>query len=240
MHPKKGLRHSPVTSVVLTNGDVDHVAGLLTLRERQNLSVYAHQRVHSVLKANSIFNVLNPDYVDRRELKMNEKFSIKDKEGKEVGLQVEAFEVPGKIALWLEDETKGDDFGSEDGDTIGLRIFSSNDDKSFFYIPACAKMTNQLAKKIEGSEIVLFDGTLWKNDEMASSKVGEKTGQRMGHMNNSGSDGSIEAFKNLGVKRKVFIHINTTNPILLGDSEERKIVEENGWEVSYDGMEINL
>ena len=240
MHPKKGLRHSPVTSVVLTNGDVDHVAGLLTLRERQNLSVYAHQRVHSVLKANSIFNVLNPEYVDRRELKMNEKFSIKDKEGKEVGLQVEAFEVPGKIALWLEDETKGDDFGSEDGDTIGLRIFSSNDDKSFFYIPACAKMTNQLAKKIEGSEIVLFDGTLWKNDEMASSKVGEKTGQRMGHMNNSGSDGSIEAFKNLGVKRKVFIHINTTNPILLGDSEERKIVEENGWEVSYDGMEINL
>ena len=75
---------------------------------------------------------------------------------------------------------------------------------------------------------------------MASSNVGQKTGQRMGHMNNSGEDGSIHAFKNLDVKRKIFIHINTTNPILLSDSDERKIVEQSGWEVSYDGMEINL
>ena len=101
-------------------------------------------------------------------------------------------------------------------------------------------MTDNLANRIKGSEVVLFDGTLWQNDEMASSRVGEKTGQRMGHMNNSGNDGSIEAFKDLGVKRKIFIHINTTNPILLENSDERKIVEENGWEVSYDGMEINV
>ena len=240
MHPKKDLRHSPISGVVLTNGDVDHVAGLLTLRERQNLSVYAHNRVHSVLKDNSIFNVLNPDYVDRRELKMNNKFEIKDKDGKGLGLEIEAFEVPGKIALWLEDETKGDDYGSEDGDTIGLRICSKNDNKFFYYIPACAKMTGELADRIRDSEVVLFDGTLWQNDEMASSKVGEKTGKRMGHMNNSGDDGSIEAFKKLNVKRKIFIHINTTNPILLEDSQERKIVEQNGWEVSYDGMEIKI
>ena len=240
MHPKKDLRHSPISGVVLTNGDVDHVAGLLTLRERQNLSVYAHNRVHSVLKDNSIFNVLNPDYVDRRELRMNEKFELKDKEGKGLGLEIEAFEVPGKIALWLEDETKGDDYGSEDGDTIGLKICSKNDNEFFYYIPACAKMTAELADRIKDSEVVLFDGTLWQNDEMASSKVGEKTGQRMGHMNNSGDDGSIEAFKKLNVKRKIYIHINTTNPILLQDSMERKIVEQNGWEVSYDGMEIKI
>ncbi len=240
MHPKKNLRHSPISGVVLTNGDVDHVAGLLTLRERQNLAVYAHQRVHSVLKENSIFNVLNPDYVDRREMKMNRKFELKNKNGHGVGLEIEAFEVPGKIALWLEDESKGQDFGTEDGDTIGLKISSINEKESFYYIPACAKMTNDLASRIKGSSIVLFDGTLWTNDEMASSKVGEKTGQRMGHMNNSGDDGSIEAFKNLDVKRKIFIHINTTNPILLENSKERKIVEENGWEVSYDGMEINV
>ena len=101
-------------------------------------------------------------------------------------------------------------------------------------------MTEELSKRISNAELVLFDGTLWKNDEMASSKVGEKTGQRMGHMNNSGPDGSMEAFKDLNVKKKVFIHINTTNPILISNSDERKIVEENGWEVSYDGMEIKL
>ena len=240
MHPKKGLRHSPISGVVLTNGDVDHVAGLLTLRERQNLSVYAHARVHSVLKENSIFNVLNSDYVDRREMKMNVEFELKNKEGKGSGIFIEAFEVPGKIALWLEDESKGANFGTQEGDTIGLKISSASNEKSFYYIPACAKMTSELSEKLKDSELVLFDGTLWKNDEMASSKVGEKTGQRMGHMNNSGPDGSIEAFKDLNVKKKIFIHINTTNPILLSDSSERKIVEENNWEVSYDGMEITI
>ncbi len=240
MHPKKGLRHSPISGVVLTNGDVDHVAGLLTLRERQNLSVYAHARVHSVLKENSIFNVLNSDYVDRREMKMNVEFELKNKEGKGSGIFIEAFEVPGKIALWLEDESKGENFGTQEGDTIGLKISSAGKEKSFYYIPACAKMTSELSEKLKDSELVLFDGTLWKNDEMASSKVGEKTGQRMGHMNNSGPDGSIEAFKDLNVKKKIFIHINTTNPILLSDSNERKIVEENNWEVSYDGMEITI
>ena len=75
---------------------------------------------------------------------------------------------------------------------------------------------------------------------MEDSNVGQKTGQRMGHMNNSGLDGSMEIFKKINVKRKIYIHINTTNPILLDYSDERKIVEQNGWEVSYDGMEINL
>tara|TARA_B100000886_G_C20416108_1_gene489339 strand:+ start:137 stop:1069 length:933 start_codon:yes stop_codon:yes gene_type:complete len=240
MHPKQEPRHSPISGVVVTNGDVDHVAGLLSLRERQELALYAHPRVHSVLKDNSIFNVLNPDYVDRRELRMNAEFELQNKNSKGVGITVEAFEVPGKIALWLEDETKGEDYGSEEGDTIGLKIMSKEDGKCFFYIPACAKMTQSLSNKLNGSEMVLFDGTLWKNDEMESSNVGQKTGHRMGHMNNSGPDGTVEAFKKIDVKRKIFIHINTTNPILLGNSEERRFVESNGWEVSYDGMEINL
>ena len=171
---------------------------------------------------------------------MNVEFELKNKEGKGSGIFVEAFEVPGKIALWLEDESKGANFGTQEGDTIGLKISSAGKEKSFYYIPACAKMTSELSEKLKDSELVLFDGTLWKNDEMASSKVGEKTGQRMGHMYNSGPDGSIEAFKDLNVKKKIFIHINTTNPILLSDSSERKIVEENNWEVSYDGMEITI
>ncbi len=131
MHPKQDLRHSPISGVVLTNGDVDHVAGLLTLRERQNLSVYAHKRVHSVLKENSIFNVLNPDYVDRREMLMNQSFELKNKENVGSGIEVEAFEVPGKIALWLEDESKGENFGTQEGDTIGLKISSKEDGKFF-------------------------------------------------------------------------------------------------------------
>ena len=240
LHPRHDLRHSPIKGVVLTNGDVDHVAGLLTLRERQNLSIYAHERVHSVLNQNSIFNVLNPEYVLRRNMPMNKEFNLKDKEDKDSGILVEAFEVPGKIALWLEDESKGSNFGTQEGDTIGIKVTSSSNNKSFFYIPACAKMTEDLRARLYGSELILFDGTLWVNDEMSNSKVGEKTGQRMGHMNNSGPDGSLAVFQDIEVKRKIFIHINTTNPILLSDSPERKKVEENDWEVSYDGMEIEI
>ena len=126
---------------------------------------------------------------------------------------VNGSKVPGKIALWLEDESKGENFGTQEGDTIGLKISSKKDNKFFFYIPACAKMTDELSERIKGCEMILFDGTLWKNDEMASKNVGEKTGQRMGHMNNSGPNGSMEALKDLKINKKIYIHINTTNPI---------------------------
>ena len=99
------------------------MAGLLTLRERQNLSVYAHKRVHDVLKSNSIFNVLNPDFVDRREMKMNQPFEAKNKSGEGLGIKIEAFEVPGKIALWLEDESKGEILELKKGIQLGLKFF---------------------------------------------------------------------------------------------------------------------
>ena len=101
-------------------------------------------------------------------------------------------------------------------------------------------MTEELADRLTGAPLVLFDGTLWRDDEMIREKVGIKTGKRMGHMSLSGEDGTIAAFENLEVGRKIFIHINTTNPVLLEDSEERAFAAKAGWEVSYDGMEIIL
>ena len=93
------------------------------------------------------------------------------------------------------------------------------------------------AKRIE---LVFFDGTLWQDDEMIKENVGIKTGKRMGHISMSGEEGSIEILNKINIKRKVFIHINTTNPSLLEDSDERKIANENGWEIAYDTMEIKL
>ena len=93
--------------------------------------------------------------------------------------------------------------------------------------------------RLAGAELVLFDGTLWTDDEMIRSEVGVKTGRRMGHMSISGDDGTMAAFAPLGVRRKVFIHINTTNPVLLDDSEERRAVIGQGWEVAYDGMVLD-
>lgn len=240
LHPKNGLRHSPVTSVVLTNGDVDHIAGLLTLRESHPFSLYATERVLSVLRANSIFNVLNPEYVERRRMGLNEPFEIRDRNGGGTGIVVEAFAVPGKVALYLEDASAGSNFGTQPEDTVGLRIAGRDNRSQCFYVPGCAALTDDLAGRLAGALLVLFDGTLWRDDEMIVAGIGTKTGRRMGHMSVSGVDGTMAAFEKLGVKRKVFVHMNNSNPILLADSPERAAIAEAGWEAAHDGMEITL
>lgn len=240
LHPRTGLRHSPIAGAVLTNADVDHVAGLLTLRESQPLVLYATQRVQSVLKKNSIFNVLNPDFVDRLELRLDQPMDLLLPGGGASGLVVEAFAVPGKVALWLEDAAAGPNFGTAEGDTVALALATAGGEPNAFYIPGCAAMTPELANRIDGAALVFFDGTLWHDREMIEAGVGVKTGQRMGHMSMSGSDGTIAAFSRLNIGRKVFIHINNTNPVLLDDSPERSEAEAAGWDVSFDGMELEL
>lgn len=240
LHPAEGRRHSPIAGVVLTNADIDHVAGLLTLRESQPLAVYGSRRVLGTLAANSVFNVLNRDLVLRHELEMEGETELRDPNGRAVGIAVEAFPVPGKVALYLEDPTAGSDFGTVAEDTIGLRVTERSTGRAFFYIPGCASMPDGLARRLDGAPLVLFDGTTWIDDEMRATGVGEKTGRRMGHMSMNGAAGSIAAFAPLAVERKVFIHINNTNPALLSDSPERAEAEAAGWEIAYDGMEIAL
>ena len=155
------------------------------------------------------------------------------------GLAVVAFAVPGKVPLYL--ETTGQDPGlSEEGDAVGLEIIETTTGKSLFFIPGCAAMTDELRRRLASSALVFFDGTLWRDDEMIRLGVGSKTGRRMGHMSMSGEDGTIAAFRNLGVGRRIFIHINNSNPALLDDSPERRIANAAGWEIAYDGMEVTL
>ena len=171
---------------VLTNADVDHVAGLLNLRESQPLRIYATQRVLGVLQANSIFNVLNPKFVSREHIVLNEPLDLLKPDGSSMDIRITPFAVPGKVALWLEDESKGKDFGSVDEDTIALYVEDTNNGKSFYYMPACARVTPELAERISGADLIFFDGTLWVDDEMIRDGVGIKTGQRMGHISVSG------------------------------------------------------
>jgi len=240
LHPREGLRDSPIKAVVLTNADVDHVAGLLNLRESQAFALYATRRVLSVLEANTIFNVLNPKFVDRRPVPLEQAVALSDRDGAPLGITVVPFAVPGKVALWLEDESRGDNFGTVEEDTIALEVRDADGAIKFFYMPACARMTTELADRIRGAELIFFDGTLWVDDEMIRENVGVKTGQRMGHMSVSGETGTMAALSDLGIARKIFIHINTTNPILIEDTSARREVEANGWSVSYDGMQIEV
>ncbi|HIF10386.1 MAG TPA: pyrroloquinoline quinone biosynthesis protein PqqB [Sneathiellales bacterium] len=240
LHPKNGLRHSPISGVIVTNADVDHIAGLLTLRESAPLVLYATERVHGTLRANSVFNVLNSELVARLPMTLGQSFELKTPEGKSGGMIIEPFVVPGKVALYLENPDAGPNFGSQSEDTIGLRIQSMEGGEYFFYIPGCASVPPELAARLQSAPLVLFDGTLWQDDEMQVAGVGIKTGQRMGHISMSGPEGAIAALEGLNVVRKVFVHINNTNPTLLADSPERHKVEALGWEIAFDGMEICL
>ncbi len=237
--PEAGqYRHTPIESVVLTNADVDHLSGLLILREKQAFSVYATPTVLGVIDENPIFSVLDRQFVAPRDLSLDSIAEVGN------GLFVEPFLVPGKVALFNEKrmlERSGNlGIGEENEHTIGLRISSGEKGEAFFYIPGCAAMTEELAARLSGAQLVLFDGTVWFNEEMVSGKLGEKTGQRMGHMSMSGEMGSMAAFTALGVGRKVFIHINNSNRVLLETSAERQEANRAGWEIAHDGMVIEL
>jgi pyrroloquinoline quinone biosynthesis protein B len=230
--PDAGLRSSPICDVVLTNGDVDHVAGLLSLREGLAFTLHATGRVLEALEANPIFNVLNRQVVTRRALQLGATIELAG------GLAVETYAVPGKIALYL--EQAGPDLGTREGDSIGLKVSDPATGAAFHYIPGCAAIDDTLARRLAGAALVLFDGTLYTDEEMIAQGLSDKTGARMGHTSMSGARGSVAAFAGLGVKRRVFVHINNSNPVLREGSPERREIEAAGWEIASDGMEIRL
>jgi pyrroloquinoline quinone biosynthesis protein B len=234
-----GARMSPIKAVVLTNGDVDHVAGLLSLREGFAFTTYATERVLQTLATNRIFDVLDGRVVDRAPLIIGAPLELTGG-GARLGLTLEAFPVPGKVALYLEDPDAGPGFGTREGDTIGLCLADAATGKSFFYIPGCAAVDAALAGRLRGASLVLLDGTLYSDDEMIAQGLSSKTGRRMGHISISGPEGSLAAFAHLGVERRIFVHLNNSNPVLREDGPERREVEGMGWEVAFDGMEIRL
>lgn len=229
LHPTD-LRTSPLQSVLLTNGDIDHVAGLLTLREQQKFELFATTEIHRVIADNPIFSALNPAFVTRTNIALDREFELA------TDLTARLFAVPGKVPLYLEGETVQTDLEGEQ--TVGVHL--SAEGKNVFYIPGCSTMTPDLRARIEGADMVMFDGTLWQDDEMVTAGLSQKTGKRMGHMSMSGSDGSIAAFADIEVKQKIFVHMNNTNPVLRPTSEEKKIANAAGWIVAQDQMELTI
>lgn len=224
-----GLRESPIAAVVLTNGDIDHIAGLLTLREKTPFDVYATAAGIEILQDNSVFKVLDAELVSRQEIALETPFEPLP------GLRITPFAVPGKVALFLE----GDQLNLEEvGDqTVGLML--ETETRRVAYIPGCAKVPDTLVDRVRGADLLLFDGTVWHNDDMARTGTGEKTGARMGHLPLNGPEGSLERWAGWE-GRKMLIHINNTNPILQPDAPERAEVLARGWEIASDGMEITL
>lgn len=229
LHPTD-LRVSSLKSVLLTNGDIDHVAGLLTLREQQPFDLFATQDIHDVIAANPIFNALKPDIVIRRTIALNDPFELV------TGLRATLFAVPGKVPLYLEGQEVRTDLEGEQ--TVGVHLQTGQHE--VFYIPGCSALKPDLRARLDGADMVMFDGTLWHDDEMVTGGLSQKTGNRMGHMSMSGPGGSIAAFAGLDIGRKIYVHMNNSNPVLRPDSIERAQASGAGWIVAQDGMEITL
>jgi pyrroloquinoline quinone biosynthesis protein B len=228
--PDQGRRGSPIASVVLTGGEVDHVAGLLNLREGLRFTLFATTPILAILAANGIFAVLNRACVQRAPLPLHAPVAVA------AGLSVEAFPVAGNAPLYLADP--GADL--PEGTSVGLKISEATTGAAFYFVPGCAAFDATLAARLRGAALVFFDGTLFTDEELITQGLSEKTGRHMGHIAIDGPRGSLAACAGLGIERRVYVHINNSNPLLGSGSPERIAVERAGWEVGFDGMEFRL
>ncbi|MEM8572262.1 MAG: pyrroloquinoline quinone biosynthesis protein PqqB [Pseudomonadota bacterium] len=228
LHPRK-LRHSPIKAAILTNGDIDHIGGLLSLREKTAFVVYGTQEALEILRTNAVFNVLDPDLVSRIPLQLDEPIEPVP------GLKVTPFSVPGKVALYLEgDKIELAEIGEQ---TVGLLLECET--ATLAYVPGCAALPDWLLERLAEADVLLFDGTVWENDDMSRTGTGTKSGKRMGHIPMAGTGGSLDRLEWFA-GRKIYVHINNTNPILQPCGPERQTAVAKGWEIAYDGMEITL
>ena len=224
LHPT-GARDVPLRAVLLTNGDIDHVAGLLTLREGQPFALHATEAIHQALADNPMLAALDPALVSRRIVALDRPFDLVQ------GITATLFAVPGKVPLYLEGETV--ETGLVGETTVGVEL--NDGTRRVFYIPGCATAPDWLRDRIAGADALLFDGTLWQDDEMIRAGLGRKTGARMGHM--AAAD-TIEAFAGVDLGRRIFVHINNSNPLTDPSSPESRLAQDRGWIVGRDGMEI--
>ena len=227
LQPRDGIRSSPIAAVVLTGAEVDQTAGLLNLRERQAFDLYATPQTAAVVAGNSVFDVLAPDLVGRYAVRSGVPFDLPG------GLRAELFLVPGKVPLYLEGDDPDTDAETEAN--VGIELSAGTSRLAF--VPGCGAMTEDLFRRLSAVDMVFFDATLFTDDEMIAAGTGTKTGRRMGHMPIDGAAGSLAALARLP-GRRIYIHINNTNPILVAGSPQRRAVEEAGWDVAVDGMRI--
>ena len=227
LHPQRGLRGSPIDAVMLTGAEIDQIAGLLSLREGTPFTLYATPASHAAVATNATFGAIGA--MTRRAVSPGERVVLSG------GIAATLFLVPGKLPLYLEGDAP--ELAAESAANVGVELECGG--ARLIFVPGAATVTAAMRERFSRADVVLFDGTLFTDDEMIRMGVGQKTGRRMGHMPISGEGGSLPALQGVPARR-IFIHINNTNPILIDGSPERLMVEDAGWQVAEDGMEIVL
>ncbi|HMF22600.1 MAG TPA: pyrroloquinoline quinone biosynthesis protein PqqB [Pseudolabrys sp.] len=227
LQPRSSTRGSPIEAVVLTGAEIDQIAGLLSLRENAPFALHATPASHAAVAANAMFGAMGS--MTRRAVNPGERFMLAGE------IEASLFLVPGKMPLYLEGDTP--ELDTESAANVGVELV--HEGRRLVFVPGAAKVTDEMRKRFAHADVLLFDGTLFSDDEMIRTGTGQKTGRRMGHIPIDGDDGSLCALGETSARR-IFVHINNTNPILIDDSPERRKIEAAGWQVATDGMEIVL
>ncbi len=223
-----GPRQSPIAGIVLVSADVDGLAGLLVLREQQKLRVWAPAPILRIIAENRLFAALDPALVEKIEIAPDVPMDTG------LGLSLTLLEMPGKVPLYEEDRGAAI---AQPAATYAARLDGAG--RTAIIAPACARITDAVLDRLRDAHLLLFDGTLFTDDEMVRAGLSHKTGQRMGHVAVTGAEGSLTRLAGLSTRR-VYFHINNTNPMLLDGSTERAQVEAAGFEVACDGMLIDV
>jgi pyrroloquinoline quinone biosynthesis protein B len=237
LHPR-GPRQSPIAGIVVTNGDLDHCLGLLSLRESHPLALYATRRVERGFReGNSLFRTLQrfPEQLRVRALTIGTIEPLLRADDSASGLTIEAVSVPGKLPIHLEKHCE-----ASPEDNVGVLIREPARGRTLAYFPALAGKCPQLTAACAEADCAFFDGTFWSPDELPRGGLGDKRAEDMAHWPIGGSAGSLAWLRDLRVRRRILIHINNTNPILREDSPEATQLTAAGIEVAIDGMEIAL
>lgn len=230
----RGPRHSPIACVVVTNGDMDHVLGLFSLRESSPFALYVTAKVRRGLEENAFIRTLRrfEGQLVVRELVLGQAIELEDAAGEPLGLSMEASPLKGKLPVHFVGHAEG-----SQEDNVAL-AFTDAGGRSLMYAAASATADLELAEH----DVVLFDGTFYREDELVRLGLSRSHARDMAHVPIDGANGSLARLSRarLPRTRRIYTHINNTNPILAPDSDERRTVEEAGWEIAWDGMEIVL
>jgi pyrroloquinoline quinone biosynthesis protein B len=240
LQPRDGIRDSPISGVLLTSADIDQIAGLLSLRELQPFRIYCTQSLQRILREdNSALGMLNrvPRQVCWSNVKPGERFPLLDVEGQESGISCEVFSLADRYPMYVSPERVAQLNGEEA--LLGV-ILTGSSGTRLAYLPAVPKISNQLVQRLETADVLLFDGTFWSDGELIQVQGSGATAREMGHVSVSGPDGSLRLLSGLRRPRKIFVHVNNTNPMLDESGPEYRELREAGWELAEDGWQLNL
>ena len=240
LQPCAGLRLSPISGAVLLNADIDHVLGLLLLRELQPLHAYATEAVRRILtEDNSMFAMLQrvTNQLRWTQFSPGERFPLINPSGEDCGLRCRPISLGTHFPAYVSQERRAQLTSGEA--SLGV-IVESQSGKRLAYMPGVPEITGALIEELDRSDVLLFDGTFWSDDELIKIQGSGQNAHQMGHVPVSGSQGSLAQLARVTRPRKIYIHINNTNPMLNESGAEYEQVRDGGWQIAEDGWQFEL